>query len=163
MAEEKGPEVSVEERMTKLEAMVEEIMSKLSAEAPEEEMMEDVEEEMMVDEEKKEMSRRIQHLEDQLVRSEIAAYGVKEDVDGLVKLARVDRKLFSSTLKKLSRKEQTEIGVMGAADTTGAVSAADVAKAAKAAGKTGPGHLALYLSSNHPTFVGKINDVRKHL
>ena len=162
MAEEKGPEVSVEERMTKLEAMVEEIMAKLT-EAPEEELMEHPEEEMMVDEEKKEMSRRIQHLEDQLVRSEIAAYGVKEDVDGLVKLARVDRKLFSSTLKKLSRKEQVEIGVMGAADTTGSITASDVAKAAKAAGQTGHGRLALYLSSNHPTFVNKISEVRKHL
>jgi hypothetical protein len=43
------------------------------------------------------------------------------------------------------------------------VSAADVAKSAKAAGQTGPGRLALFLSANHPSFVNKINEVRKHL
>lgn len=161
MAEEKT-EVSVEERMTKLEAAVEEIMAKLM-ESPEEEMMDEPEEEMMVDEEKKEMSRRIQQLEDQLVRTEIAAHGVKEDVDSLVKLARVDFKLFSSTLKKLSRREQTEIGVVGVADTTGTLSASDIAKAAKAAGQTAPTKLGVYLSKQHPTWVARVSEVRTEL
>lgn len=162
--EPKEEEVTIEERMTRLEAKVEEVMAKYMTE-PEEEMADEPEEEMMVeDEEKKEMSARIQFLEDQLVLSEIAKAGVKDGVENLVKLARTDKKLFGVTLKMMSRKEQSEIGTMGAAETSApGESAESVAKAAQAAGKTGPGHLALYLSSNHPTFVGKINDVRKHL
>lgn len=161
--DEEKTEATVEERMMKLEAAVQEIMSMLTE--PKEEMMDEPEEEMMVeDEEKKEMSKRIQTLEDQLVRTEISNAGVKDGIDNLVKLARTDRKLFGVTLKMMSRKEQSEIGTVGAAETSApGESAESVAKAAKAAGKTGPGHLALYLSSNHPTFVGKINDVRKHL
>ena len=154
----------IEERMTRLEAMVEEMLANMTA--PEEMMEEDVEveEEMMEDEEKLEMSKRIQFLEDQLIRADIQKAGVTEDVDSLVKLARVDRKLFGSMLKKLSRREQTEIGSMGAAETSApGESVESVAKAAKAAGQAGHGKLALFLSANYPTFVNRINDVRKHL
>jgi hypothetical protein len=155
-------EVTVEERMTKLEAAVEEILAKLTE--PDEEMMDEPDEEMAVeDEEKKEMSRRIQHLEDQLVKTQITNAGVKDDVEGLVKLARIDAKLFASTLKKLARTSQTEIGVMGVADTSISLTAIDaeyVAKAAKKSGADAPGKLTLFLSKNHPSFVERTQEVR---
>ena len=163
MSEETKDEVSIEERMTRLEAKLDEVMSKFASEPDEEMMADGEEEEEMQDDEKEEMSRRIQHLEDQLVKTQIVNAGVKDDVEGLVKLARIDAKLFASTLKKLARTSQTEIGVMGVADTNVSLTAIDaeyVAKAAKKSGADAPGKLTLFLSKNHPSFVERTQEVR---
>jgi hypothetical protein len=168
LAEESVEEVTAVEEMSEptlgdIAAMLAQVLEVL---APKE-MMEVPEEEMMadVDEEKKEMSARIRQLEERAVRAELSALGIKaeDEIKHLVQLSRQSPELYRATAKRLSRPAQAEIGVMGVAETSVSLDAATVARAAKAAGQTGPGRLALFLSSNHPSFVNKINEVRKHL
>lgn len=153
-----------EDRILKLEeeiAALREIVAKLSESSEPEEMAEEPEE-LAVDEEKIEMSKRIRALEDTVVRQEIASYGVKDDVDSLVQLSRVDRKLFASTMKKLSRINQTEIGSVGVAEFSAAGDSVEsVARAAINAGADGPGKMVLFLSKNYPTFVNRAGEIRR--
>lgn len=160
MAEETKVEFNAEERIAALEEKLVKVMEALEAMAPKEEMMDEPEEQMM-DDEKEEMSRRIQHLEDQVARTELSAAGITEDVDSLVKLKRADAKLFASTVKKLSRKVQTEIGAVGATETRSNPTIAEIAKAAKDAGKDGRGELPVFLSQKFPDYVTKVAEVRK--
>jgi hypothetical protein len=159
-------EEMAEPTLTDIAAMLTQVLEML---APKEEMMNKPEEEMSAhvgeDEEKKEMSARIRQLEERAVRAELSALGIKgeDDVKHLVQLSRQSPELYRATAKRLSRPVQSEIGVMGVAETSVRLDAASVAKAAKAAGATGPGRLALFLSANHPAFVNQINEVRKHL
>jgi hypothetical protein len=158
-------EMMAEPTLVDIAAMLTKVLEMLSVK---EEMMEKPEEEMSAhveDEEKKEMSARIRQLEERAVRAELSAHNIKgeDDVKHLVQLSRQSPELYRATVKRLSRPVQSEIGVMGVAETSVRLDAASVAKAAKAAGATGPGRLALFLSANHPAFVNQINEVRKHL
>lgn len=151
-----------EPTMMEIMALLTKILEKLEA-AP----VESEEVEMAAEEEEPvvaQMSARIAQLEGQLVRQELSAAGIAKNVDQLVKLSRTDAGLYRETVKMLSRRDQVEIGVTGATETgPRKLTAADVAQAAKAAGKTDRGRLPMFLSANYPEFVNQISDVRKHL
>ena len=151
-----------EPTMMEVMAMLTKILEKLEAAPVESEDVEMAAE--GVDVEKAELSARVAQLEGQLVRQELSAAGITKNVDQLVKLSRTDAGLYRETVKMLSRRDQAEIGVTGATETgPRKLTAADVAKAAKAAGKSDRGRLPIYLSANYPEFVNQISDVRKHL
>jgi len=151
-----------EPTMMEVMALLTKILEKLEA-AP----VESEEVEMAAEEEAPvvaQMSARIAQLEGLLVRQELSAHGITKNVDQLVKLSRTDAGLYRETVKMLSRRDQVEIGVTGATETAPRkLSAADVANAAKSAGKSDRGLLPMFLSANYPEFVNKISDVRKHL
>lgn len=116
------------------------------------------------DEETVKLHRRIRDLEDQNTRIQLSARGITgAPVEHLVKLHRVDRPLFEETMKLYKR--QTPIGVTGLDTTGGEVNAETVAKAAKAAGKTEPADLRIFLSREYPDFAAdrEVNEVRKAL
>jgi hypothetical protein len=116
------------------------------------------------DEEKKALHRQIRNLEDKNTRMQLSQRGITgKDADNLVKLSRVDKDLYLSTVQLYSRQgKQAPIGVVGLDTTGGATSVTEVAKAAKAAGKVGP-ELRLFLSREYPEFEDslKVNEVRK--
>ena len=133
-----------------------------AASAPKEEK----EVEMAMEDEKDDkiaqLSAAVQNLQADKTRMELSAAGIKGDVvPSLVQLSRTDAKLYAATVKMLSSKPQPSIGTMGEVETTVHLSAADVAAEAVKAGKAGPGHLAVFVSRNHPDF--DINDVRNAL
>lgn len=149
-----------EPTMIEVMALLTKILEKLEAAPVESEEVEMAAED--VDAEKAELSARVAQLEGQLVRQELSAAGIAKNVEQLVKLSRTDAGLYRETVKMLSRRDQTEIGVTGATETgPRKLTAADVAKAAKDAGKDGRTQLASFVLSNHPEFT--VAEVRKHI
>jgi hypothetical protein len=108
------------------------------------------------------LSAIVHSLQADKTRMELSAAGIKGDVvPSLVQLSRTDAKLYAATVKMLSSKPQPSIGTMGEVETTVHLSAADVAAEAVKAGKSGPGHLAVFVAEKFPSF--EIKNVRAAL
>lgn len=180
MSEEEEDEKELSEfSLNDIGAMMTEILGYLrpakeemsSEEEEEKELSQDEEdkEELSQDEdedEKKALHRKVKSLEDDYTRLQLSQRGITgKDADNLIKLSRVDKDLYQSTVKLYSRQgKQSPIGVVGLDTTGGTVTATEVARAAKAAGVEGP-KLRLFLSREYPEFEGNIeaNEVRKAL